>query len=250
MKRKILSRTLILSVLFTLVGCSVNSSQIETLGSVPKLEAVSSARAINKNITNVAVVSSIGEATLLGASEFYKHKNIMPANIIVTSTVNVNNFKESSDFGRLFSESMIADFKRLKWNVIDFRGKVPKVAEKQGEFYLNRKELKNIPADSVIFVATYGEYKGGLLINMRILDQNNNVLTASNVQLNDLNSLSLSRKSNCHALGCYVKRKQKRQEPRFSIALKQDDCTNPDRCECTSPNSCLGEKNVLNKKGN
>jgi len=232
-------KTLVLGALVTITGCS--GHKIETLGMVPELNTISSARNMNNEITNVAIVPTIGQAALLAASELSKYKENMPQNIVITSTVNVNNFKESSDFGRLFSESMIANFKRLDWNVIDFRGTFPTIAEKKGEFYLSRKDVKNFPLDSVIFVATYGEYNGGLFLNTRILDQHNNVLTASSVQLNDNNALALSKKSNCSSLGCNGNSSTNRSD--FSIHVKQDDCSNTNRCE-------LGETTPQELQGN
>ena len=225
MKNKFIKISLTFVALITLSACS--GHKIETLGFVPDLDTVSSARNLDNQITNVPIVPTIGQAALVGASEFQKHKNVITKNIIVTSTVNVNNFKQSSDFGRLFSESMIANFKRLGWNVIDFRGQFPTIAEKRGEFYLSRKDVEKIPVDSMVFVATYGEYQNGLLINMRILDEHNNVVTASSVQLNDANALALSQKSNCNKLGCSGGSSNGND---FYMSVVKDDCSGS-RCE-------------------
>ncbi len=212
--------------------------KIETLGYVPELDYVSGARNVNKEVTNIAIVPTIGQAALLTSSELYKHTGKISKNIIVTSTVSVNNFRQSSDFGRLYSESMMTNFKRLGWNIIDFRGKKLFIQAKEGEFYLDRTKLKDIPADSVIYVGTYGEYQDGLLLNMRILDyKTNKVITASNVQLNDKNSLLLSKINNCNELGCG----NSNSKNDFTISLKEDDCVNSARCECSNPNKCLGE---------
>lgn len=229
--------SLVISVLI-LSGCG---KKIETLGSVPDLSSVSLYRFFDKEVTNVAIVPTIGQAALLTSSELSKHAKVISKNIIVTSTVSVNDFRTSSDFGRLYSESMMTNFKRLGWNVIDFRGKNLLVQPKNGEFYLDRSKLKDVPKDSVIFVSTYGEYQNGLLLNMRMLDsETNKVITASNVQLDDENSLLLSKRSNCIDLTCISKKQQ--QEEVFTIGMNQDDCSNSNRCECTNPDSCLGEE--------
>ena len=235
-KRKVLLRVL-LSIFGILILSACGGKKIETLGYVPELDYVSGARNMDKEITNIAIVPTIGQAALLTSSELSKHVKNISKNIIVTSMVNVNNFRQSSDFGRLYSESMMTNFKRLGWNVIDFRGKKLFVEVKNGEFYLDRSMLKDIPVDSVIYVGTYGEYNDGLLLNMRMLDhKTNKVLTASNVQLNDANALSLSKRSNCSDLGC-----SGAGNNNFHITLKQDDCVNANRCECSNPDSCLGE---------
>jgi len=238
MKRnKSLFKVLIVT-LSILIFTACGGKKIETLGYVPELDYVSAARNLNNQITNIAIVPTIGQAALLTSSELDKHAQKISKNIIVTSMVSVNNFRQSSDFGRLYSESMMTNFKRLGWNVIDFRGKKLFVQVKGGEFYLDRSKLKDIPVDSVIYVGTYGEYQNGLLLNMRMLDhKTNKVITASNVQLNDKNALSLSKISNCNGLECG----NGSGKNNFSIALKQDDCTNSTRCECTNPDKCLGE---------
>jgi TolB-like protein len=207
---------------------------------------VSGARNLDKQITNIAIVPTIGQAALVGSSELNYHEEKIQKNIVVTSMVDVNNFEQSSDFGRLFSESMIANFKRLGWNVLDFRGKFVSIEKKRGEFYLSRENLKKFPADSVIFVGTYGEYQNGLLLNMRILDMSNQVITASSVQLNDQNALELSKKSQCNDLRCKKlsasNSSKKTIEQQFSIGIKKDDCKNVARCECKNPDNCLCQK--------
>lgn len=237
MKHRI-SKILLLGVsLLVLSACS--GRKIEVLGYVPELESVSAVRYMHNEITNVAIVPTIGQAALITSSELSEHVKTkgISKNIVVTSMVNVNNMRESSDFGRLYSESMMTNFKRLGWSVIDFRGVNVFTKVKGGEFYLDRSKLKNIPKDSLIYVGTYGEYQQGLLLNTRMLDRTSNqVITASNVQLNDVNSLLLSRISNCQSLKC-----REMSKNTFHIGLKQDDCSNAARCECSNPDKCLKE---------
>ncbi len=239
-------------VLLSLItGCSTKSHHTshEYLGYLPDLKTVDLERNEyeHRRLTAIPDVNNIGEATLYNAAELEKHSPGLTKNVIVTSMVDVDDFSQSSDFGRLYSDSMITNFKRLGWNVIDFRG-VNLIAEtKEGEFYLNRAQLKNTPADSVVFVGTYGNYYSngrddkhhakGLLINVRLLDKSTNqVLSASNVQLNDMNAYDLAQRSNCTDLGCGCGA----EETNFNIALEKDDCKNDARCECENPDKCLG----------
>ena len=245
MERVMLKRNFVIKVFVSVVGVLILSGcsgkTIETLGYVPELDYISGARNLDNEVTNVAIVPTIGQAALLTSSELSKHSKKISKNIIVTSMVNINNLRESSNFGRLYSEAMMTNFKRLGWNVIDFRGKKIFVQRKNGEFYLDRAELKSVPVDSVIYVGTYGEYKGGLLLNVRILDfKTNKVITASNVELADAEALALSKRSNCTYLGCSQQRVQnKKAKETFHIGLKADDCKNVQRCECTNPDGCL-----------
>ena len=247
-------------VLLSLItGCSTKSHQTshEYLGYVPSLESVDQERNEyeHKRLTTIPAVNNIGEATLINTAELAKHIPNLKRNIIVTSMVDVDNFNQSSDFGRLYSDSMITNFKRQGWNVIDFRGKKIIAKTREGEFYLNRAQLKSTPADSVIFVGTYGNYYAneandkyhtkGLLINVRLLDkETNEVLSASNVQLNDMNAYKLAQQSNCTSLECCKVKGCSEEETKFNIMLEKDDCKNSNRCECQNPNSCLGEKEI------
>jgi TolB-like protein len=226
-------------------GCSTKSHHVshEYLGHIPNLKTVNDERNEyeHKRLTAIPDVKNIGEATLYATAELEKHSPALKRNVIVTSLVDVDDFRQSSDFGRLFSDSMITNFKRLGWNVIDYRGRNLISQTKKGEFYLDRNELKGTPKDSVVFVGTYGHYeKNGLLINVRLLDKATNyVLSASNLQLNDKESYALSSKSNCKDLNCNAS-----DEGQFNIMLKEDDCKNSTRCECKDPNKCLGEKEI------
>jgi TolB-like protein len=193
----------------------------EVLGSVPTLENVSCVRSMGYEVTNIATVRNIGQAALLTSSELSKHAKALSQNIIVTSMVNIDNLQETSHFGRLYSEAMMTNFKRLGWNVTDFRGKEIVVRAKSGEFYLDRTQIKEIPANSVVYVGTYGKYGNGLLLNMRILDAKmNEVITASNVQLNDEHD---ENKSN------------------FTIRVEQDNCCLTKFCKPNNQNACAAK---------
>jgi len=246
MLKNVLKSAFAVSVALLITACGSKQGTIETLGYVPELDAISGARNVGHDMTNVAIVKNIGEGALITSSELSKHVKKVSKNIIVTSIVNVGNFEETSDFGRIFSEASMTNFKRLGWNVIDFRAKQLLVKSKDGEFYLNRTMLKDIPTDSIVFVGTYGEYQNGLLVNVRLLDKTSNyVLSASNVQLNDANALALSQRNNCNELGCTKGSAHKQKA--FKIGIVQDDCANPMRCECDNPNKCLNEKSIDEK---
>jgi len=156
--------------------------------------------------------------------------------IAVTSLVDVNNLRQSSDFGRLYSDSMITHFEKAGWHVIDYRGKNILASTKEGEFYLNREKLKSLPENSVVFVGTYGKYQNGLVLNLRLLDANSNqVVSVSDIHIIDSESINLSAKSNCKDLACYNKaileREAPKKEEKFTIRVIPDDCKGNKNCE-------------------
>jgi len=155
--------------------------------------------------------------------------------IVLTSMVDVNNFKQSSNFGRLYSDSLLTNLKRSGWTIIDYRGVNLSTVTKKGEFYLSRKALTQLPKQHNYIVGTYGLYGNKLLINVRILEAGTNkVIAASNNMINDPKIIEMVLKDNCEALGC-----SKAKE--FSMSLKKDDCKNTSRCECQNPDKCLNE---------
>jgi len=159
--------------------------------------------------------------------------------IILTSMVDVNNLRQSSDFGRLYSDSLLTNLTRLGFKVVDYRGVKLTASEKKGEFYLSRKELKDIPGLHYVLVGTYGVYGKELLVNVRMLNpEDNSVVVASNNLIDDPNIVRMALKDNCKSLTC---QQMKPKEKEFSIGLKKDDCKNVSRCECTNPDDCVDE---------
>lgn len=161
-------------------------------------------------VDSIPTFNSIGQATYDTAynlTSIKDIKNIQKKSILITSIVDINNINKTSDFGRLYSESIIADLKNKNWNIIDLRNDNVLIMNKNGEFYLNRKVLEVQPKDALIFVATSGKYKDGLLLNQRLVDQNSNIISASSLLLKDngestyLNSLdSVNKKDDSYTV--------------------------------------------------
>jgi TolB-like protein len=180
--------------------------------------------------TRIKKLPTMSEATYFSSKELVaRASDVNRAKIVaVTSLADVNNLKQSSDFGRLYSDSMITHFIKAGWKVIDYRGRNIIASVKEGEFYLNRDEIKSLPENSLIFVGTYGKYQDGLVLNLRLLDANDNqVVSVSDVHLIDPESINLSYKSNCKDLACYNKSILKREDTReekFKINIVDADC--------------------------
>lgn len=165
-----------LFVIFTFDACSLAKNKVVT--------------SINDffKVDSIPTFNSIGQATYDTAynlTSIEDIKNIQKKSILITSIVDINNINKTSDFGRLYSESIIADLKNKNWNIIDLRNDNVLIMNKNGEFYLNRKVLEVQPKDALIFVATSGKYKDGLLLNQRLIDQNSNIISASSLLLKD-----------------------------------------------------------------
>lgn len=148
--------------------------------------------------------------------------------IILTSIVNVNDLRQSSNFGRLYSDSIMTNLERFGWNVIDYRGVDVITKVQGGEFYLDRSKLKQFGEEYLVVVGTYGEYDDGLLVNVRILNHHNNrLVVSSNVLIEDKETIKLARIDNCKDLTCC---EYSKTCAAFNMKIKKDDCDIPGRC--------------------
>lgn len=143
--------------------------------------------------------------------------------ILMTSIVNVNNFKETSNFGRLYSDSLLTNLKRSGWNIVDYRGKELATQAKNGEFYLSRENLQQLPRKNYYFlVGTYSTYADKLVLNVRVINsKTGEVLIASNSMIVDKEIVNLASISHCKDLSC---------ENNFKIRIIKDDCSVTEQC--------------------
>lgn len=148
--------------------------------------------------------------------------------VAVTSMVNVNDFTQTSNFGRLFADLMITDLERVGWDVVDVRGKTIKIQEKNGEFFLNRKDIKKFPSNSIVLVGTYSNYKEGLILNIRLIDPEfNKLLSSTNLYLDDEESFNMANQTHCLDIGC----KEKKKEDSYLVKIIEDDCVDANGCK-------------------
>jgi len=162
-------------------------------------------------------------------------KEVHGQKIILTSIVDVNDFSQTSNFGRLYSDSLMTNLERFGWKVIDFRGINVIAKVKDGEFYLDRSKLKDYGDDYLVVVGTYGIYDKQLLVNVRILEPSSNrLVVSSNVLIDDEETVKLALTNHCKDLKCSTRKKG------FNMLIKSDDCETTSRCD-KCDNSC-GDK--------
>ena len=137
--------------------------------------------------------------------------------IIFTSLVNLNDFKESSNFGRLFSESLMTQLSRYGYSVMEYRGDSIVTKSTKGEFKLNRARIKPISNSNIaILVGTYSKIDKNMIVNVRIVDKKTNILVAA---------ASVYIPSNEVQKPIIIKKKEK-----FTIHIVQSTCSDTDYC--------------------
>ncbi|MEG2173688.1 MAG: FlgO family outer membrane protein, partial [Desulfovibrionaceae bacterium] len=88
-----------------------------------------------------------------------------------TSFVNVNNFQQSSTFGRLVAESLIFEFNQRSFPVREYRlpGYIAMRAE-QGDFALARQGMVNAQEKwAALLLGTYYRDKDAVFVNARLV---------------------------------------------------------------------------------
>jgi len=101
--------------------------------------------------------------------------------VIVTTFVNLNNFKETSDLGRLLKENLVHELQIRGWKVIDINY-MPKIKiNKNGEFVLTR-DMKNLVKKykvASILVGTYAIADNAVIVNARIINAKNGIILST-----------------------------------------------------------------------
>ncbi|MFA9372586.1 MAG: FlgO family outer membrane protein [Poseidonibacter sp.] len=92
--------------------------------------------------------------------------------IIITSFVRLDQFKKTSEFGRIISESLINELSNRGFNIIEFRGRLAVSVNDKGEYFMTRKsnELKGEIPNTYVVVGTYSRQFGKVIVNTRVID--------------------------------------------------------------------------------
>lgn len=123
---------------------------------------------------------------LINCKAVQKNKNLP---FVLTSFVNLNNFKETSNFGRMVSETLMSELVKKSIKVIDYRGQnAITVQKRDGEFFLSRvaSQLKLQVKNAYIVVGTYTSYGNSIVANVRLIDnKTGEVVSASDIIIKD-----------------------------------------------------------------
>ena len=91
---------------------------------------------------------------------------------IIATFSDVNNFADTSQFGRLTSESLMHELQIRNWNVVDVRLTKDLIINEAGEFSLSRdiNRLRASNPTSNIVTGSYSVTPDGVILNVRVLD--------------------------------------------------------------------------------
>jgi TolB-like protein len=123
-----------------------------------------------KNVTTQTTI----EGTIASLATQMMRNKKMDTNkpVLITSFVKLNEFKKTTEFGRVISESLIDELSNRGFNVIEFRGQMSVSVNDKGEYFITRKtnRLKNKVPNTYVVVGTYSRQYGKVMLNARVID--------------------------------------------------------------------------------
>ncbi len=124
----------------------------------------------SQDITNQRTL----ESTITSlATQMMRNKKIdVNKPILITSFVRLDEFKKTTEFGRVVSESLINELSNRGFNITEFRGQMAVSINDEGEYFISRKphELKNKIPNTYVVVGTYSRQSGKTMLNARVID--------------------------------------------------------------------------------
>lgn len=107
------------------------------------------------------------------ATQMMRNKKMNTAKpVLITSFVRLDNFKKTTEFGRIVSESLINEMSFRGFNIIEYRGQMAVSINEKGEYFITRNpyKLKDKVPNTYIVVGTYSRQFGKVMLNARVID--------------------------------------------------------------------------------
>lgn len=122
---------------------------------------------------NVTTQNSL-EATItsLATQMMQNQKLHTNKSILITSFVRLDNFKKTTEFGRVVGESLINELSNRGFNIIEFRGQMAVSVNENGEYFITRNvsKMNERVVNSYVVVGTYSRQYGKIMLNARVMD--------------------------------------------------------------------------------
>ena len=174
MIKNILKSNIILSsiILMITTGCVSNNDVISKENEKVQTtkQHLEVAADMQKNITTQETL----ESTIASLAAQMLHNKKMDSNkpVLITSFVRLDEFKQTTEFGRVVSESLINELSNKGFEITEFRGQMAISVNDEGEYFISRKphELKNKIPNTYVVVGTYSRQPGKVMLNARVID--------------------------------------------------------------------------------
>ncbi|MDD2888892.1 MAG: FlgO family outer membrane protein [Aliarcobacter sp.] len=161
------------SMLFFITGCTVVrddaiSKEYNKVQTTKKHLEV--AAEMQKDVTTQNTLESTIASLAAQMLENKKMDTTKP--VLITSFVRLDEFKKTTEFGRIVSESLINELSNRGFDITEFRGQMAVSINDEGEYFISRKphELKNKIPNTYVVVGTYSRQLGKIMLNARVID--------------------------------------------------------------------------------
>ena len=168
------SSNILSSMILMIVGCTSSSNNDVISKENEKVQTTKQhlevAADMQKNITTQETL----ESTIASLAAQMLHNKKMDSNkpVLITSFVRLDEFKQTTEFGRVVSESLINELSNKGFEITEFRGQMAVSVNDEGEYFISRKphELKNKIPNTYVVVGTYSRQPGKVMLNARVID--------------------------------------------------------------------------------
>lgn len=180
MLKLIKSSALILATTLT-ISCANQYSEVEKANDKVQTtkQHMEIAQDMEQHVTNQKTLEA--SITSLATQMMQNAKINTNKSVLITSFVRLDNFKKTSEFGRLVGESLINELSNRGFNVIEFRGQMAVSVNEHGEYFITRNtsKMNEKIVNSYVVVGTYSRQFGKIVLNARVMDNANGQIITS-----------------------------------------------------------------------
>ena len=174
MFKSILKSSILASTfLFFVTGCTVGKNE-NVAKEYDKVQTTKQHLAVAAEMQKDVTTQETLESTIASLAAQMVENRKMDTNkpILITSFVRLDEFKKTTEFGRIVSESMINELSNRGFDITEFRGQMAISINDEGEYFISRKphELKSKIPNTYVVVGTYSRQMGKIMLNARVID--------------------------------------------------------------------------------
>ena len=159
--------------LFFVTGCTVGKNE-NVAKEYDKVQTTKQHLAVAAEMQKDVTTQETLESTIASLAAQMVENRKMDTNkpILITSFVRLDEFKKTTEFGRIVSESMINELSNRGFDITEFRGQMAISINDEGEYFISRKphELKSKIPNTYVVVGTYSRQMGKIMLNARVID--------------------------------------------------------------------------------
>ena len=173
MFKSVLRSSILVTSLLFITGC-VNGGNDALVQENDRVQTTKQHLEVAADMQKNVTTQNTLESTIASLAAQMLQNKKMDTNkpVLITSFVKLDEFKKTTEFGRVISESLINELSNRGFNIIEFRGQMAVSINDEGEYFISRKphELKNKIPNTYVVVGTYSRQAGKIMLNARVID--------------------------------------------------------------------------------